>query len=838
MEHLVIVDRELFPLVKFPFVGEKWDGGSFDEYPARRGYDTTTQRFYAPGVGNSRDASYAFYQTWLYLGLLADGFMGLDRNADPNELFLRDDEETGGQVLTTENLVQFASDWRAAVDAMDVPAKVQAIIRANACVARVNRLIEELAVPNPMHLIWEKDITPLGEQVRFAVGLLCDALGHSILSTTGSELEAQIDKYNSKYSRDGEEVAYPVYTYHRWRIGNSLDAAMDRALLCPVEKTQLAEASPAFLCYLLSLPETNRSPGQHANCVNGTCVGNNIDEATYVTRHVDGDCDCDCEHDGPNIEDVKKCLRDNHIPSLSISIVDGEYRGMKVKPQKVEQASFWRFHQGKSGLARSLDYVALSHVWSDGLGNPFANTLPRCQLRRLAYYVNYTMKDGKARGIKGGFEKAFNISKHIFAKRVGEVWEQDGNFECCIWVDTMCVPLEKEYRKLAIKNMNQVYRQARYVMVLDASIARHDFRSDEELMARVVLSTWMRRVWTLQEAILGLEKLAICLKDRVVDHTDAVERLRVVVNSGERTAVNGMLEGVAVLGDDGFQGLNGAVDILEFTKGGPLKLSNIDSSRGDKQLQEKQYRIFMENLWTLIGRRATTKEEDRVLVACNILYKDATKVLKGDGHTGRLTGLLDQLDEVPAGAIFKSGERVPVDGYRWACHIFKLSAWGAFDFNNPGKVTPQGLLVRFPGFVLSEKAAGPEFGVMVHAGGERTLYAATCTYPRKTADYITAEDWSHIVTRNENNLAMIVSDAAPFMHTNPLKNGGVVECKQRRAVLVSISAEQGGCVYCRYEAFVWLGEYPSVDYEEQMVAEGKITVYDNRSSNQQWYKFY
>jgi hypothetical protein len=25
-------------------------------------------------------------------------------------------------------------------------------------------------------------------------------------------------------------------------------------------------------------------------------------------------------------------------------------------------------------------YVAISHVWADGLGNPFGNALPRCQL--------------------------------------------------------------------------------------------------------------------------------------------------------------------------------------------------------------------------------------------------------------------------------------------------------------------------------------------------------------------------------------------------------------------------------------------------------------------------
>jgi len=31
-------------------------------------------------------------------------------------------------------------------------------------------------------------------------------------------------------------------------------------------------------------------------------------------------------------------------------------------------------------------YIAISHVWSDGLGNPALNALPKCQLERLDFY--------------------------------------------------------------------------------------------------------------------------------------------------------------------------------------------------------------------------------------------------------------------------------------------------------------------------------------------------------------------------------------------------------------------------------------------------------------------
>ncbi|KAF3903658.1 hypothetical protein AA313_de0206573 [Arthrobotrys entomopaga] len=828
MEHILLVDKTLFPLRIFPFVGEKWDGGSFDDYPQRRQYDLVTRKFLTEGVDNSPEASYSFFQTWLYFGLLSDIFLC----PDANEQFLRYDDTLGCLVLTTENLSEVAERWKATVNSMEIFDKVAAINRAIKAIRRAHRELEEVEVPDPSHLIWEVNVSPLGVQVRFAIALLCDSLGYAILSLCNQDgLEKAIDKYNSKRGRENE-ILKPGYPYHRWRILSALDEAMDKALLCPVEKAQFENSSPAYLCYLLSLPETNRHPGQHSDCKNGTCVGNNIDEATYVTRHVMPDCGC--EFDGPNIEDVKSCLEDGHIPSLSISIVNGEYQGMVVKPQKVEQPSIWKRHQNKSGIAKSLNYVALSHVWSDGLGNPVANTLPRCQLRRLAYYVNYTMKDGRARGIKGGMEKMFNLTKHIFSKREGTVWEQDPNFEICIWVDTMCVPLQKEYRKLAIQNMNQVYRQARYVMVLDASIARHDFRTDEELMGRVVLSTWMRRVWTLQEAVLGMEKLAICFKNHVVDQTDSVERLRLIVAEGNCSVLDNVRITLAILGDDGFAGLNGAVSVLEANKRGLRHFDPAVSSE-DREQDLLRYVGFLERLWTLVGRRATTKEEDRVLVACNIFYKDVTKVLKGDGHTGRMTALLDQFEEVPAGVIFKTGERVPVDGYRWARHYFGLSSWGRFDFSNPGIVTPQGLLVKFPGFILPEKPTTSEFPLMVEKPGKQEFYIVNCNYPNASGTHQSPEDWKPIIERNENRLAIIVQADSYFSHVMLLKDGGNFPCKQRRAILVSITEEKKGTIYCRYESFIYLSEAPSVDYEPLALSSHRtVFSYDSRTPDQQW----
>lgn len=68
--------------------------------------------------------------------------------------------------------------------------------------------------------------------------------------------------------------------------------------------------------------------------------------------------------------DVSMMLNSGHIPLIS-SINDDDNSG-KIKL-----------------VAADLDspYVAISHVWSDGLGNLTKNALPKCQLLRLSSLV-------------------------------------------------------------------------------------------------------------------------------------------------------------------------------------------------------------------------------------------------------------------------------------------------------------------------------------------------------------------------------------------------------------------------------------------------------------------
>lgn len=80
-----------------------------------------------------------------------------------------------------------------------------------------------------------------------------------------------------------------------------------------------------------------------------------------------------------------------------------------------------------------VTYVAISHVWSHGLGNNRANSLPRCQLERLSTLVN-------------------------------EVSGQRAGAPTYFWIDTLSWPVEREEAtNLAIVYMRKTYAKAEIV---------------------------------------------------------------------------------------------------------------------------------------------------------------------------------------------------------------------------------------------------------------------------------------------------------------------------------------------------------------------------------------
>ena len=137
-----------------------------------------------------------------------------------------------------------------------------------------------------------------------------------------------------------------------------------------------------------------------------------------------------------------------------------------------------------------LPYIAISHVWSQGLGNRHNNAVFLCQLQRLQRYANRLVPPAHR--------------------------------PVPMWVDTICVPLEADARMEAIKTMDTVYQNALAVLVVDQTLIDFDLASamekgkernigtqsgpegwQIELLMRIKASPWAQRLWTYNEAFLA-----------------------------------------------------------------------------------------------------------------------------------------------------------------------------------------------------------------------------------------------------------------------------------------------------------------------------------------------
>ncbi|KAK0482460.1 hypothetical protein IW261DRAFT_1362437 [Armillaria novae-zelandiae] len=219
---------------------------------------------------------------------------------------------------------------------------------------------------------------------------------------------------------------------------------------CPLAIKRFLESS----IILLEYAGTCKPPIHHgADCTEDACTRNTIDISTYTRKHVIGTCAC--AHTKPPISDVYDLLQGGGIPVV-LRMPNGTLC--------VSDAS-------------ETPYIAISHVWVDGLGSTSEVGLPTCQIERIAELVHTLLPGG------------------------------------AFWIDSLCIPEVRELRKEAIRRMTLTYANARAVLVIDAGIRSHSLSSPLEDTALAILTSgWMQRLWTLQEGLLA-KKLIFELSD-------------------------------------------------------------------------------------------------------------------------------------------------------------------------------------------------------------------------------------------------------------------------------------------------------------------------------------
>ena len=235
---------------------------------------------------------------------------------------------------------------------------------------------------------------------------------------------------------------------HSWTFMMDLYNLVRREMVargwCPFIVTVLSD-SVCMLGYASTQqPYIRDSANGHDKCTERACAIHMIDPTTYRNKHATPACRC--PRLKPPLAQVANLLENQRIP-IVWETLDGELC---------------------SSDALDIPYVAISHVWSDGLGSTTEDGLPACQINRLAALVRRLVPSG------------------------------------AFWMDALCIPERRDVRKRAIGLMARTYRQAQAVLVIDAGIRCCSVSAPlEERLLRVLSSGWMQRLWTLQEGLLA-----------------------------------------------------------------------------------------------------------------------------------------------------------------------------------------------------------------------------------------------------------------------------------------------------------------------------------------------
>ncbi|KAF3914814.1 hypothetical protein ABW20_dc0103032 [Dactylellina cionopaga] len=295
--------------------------------------------------------------------------------------------------------------------------------------------------------------------------------------------------------------------------------------------------------------------------------------------------------------------------------------------------------------------VALSHVWSDGLGNVHANSIPECQVRRLQGLVEnlYVENPGRS-SIKSFFKMKQQVP-------IG------------LWLDTLCIPLEKDYRKLAIKRMVDTYAKSDRVLMIDAELTRipMDQIPKRELLVRIAGSNWMRRMWTLQEAALNIENLYIQFADGVLKYNKEAKDL---TWSWERQ-----------------KWVYEAVDS--------------DIGTHNHEFSSLRGKGIGPALSGFAGRN-TSRAGDVYLCLGGMMDLNVGEI-QNTPDDQRTQKLLSMIKYYPKSIIFSQGPKLDLPGYRWACETFwksKILSSAYNDAMNAATMKEEGLRLEYQGYIV------------------------------------------------------------------------------------------------------------------------------------------
>ncbi|KAL9027239.1 MAG: hypothetical protein Q9196_004213, partial [Gyalolechia fulgens] len=425
---------------------------------------------------------------------------------------------------------------------------------------------------------------------------------------------------------------------------------------CKAQVRSLSRLYSSFLNQYVSGLPSSQLESDHNGCSWHRCIGNNVDEGSYKTQHVQEACSC--EFIGPDPGHIEYTIQNNQIPLAELRIVHGKPE-LRIIP---------------AGLG--VAYVTLSHVWAGGLGNFEENKLPTCQLLRLYDRLLHlsNFRPGAPTQLVFPFEQAnwYVWGGHVLslAKRLLQTaFTLPTRFSSWIsrltshhertavsgpvyfWMDTLCIPVDLEHRDLRLKaigNMALTYAAAERCLVLDPELQHISMKGLEliQLNAHVLCSLWLTRSWTFQEATLSRAWYA--------QFADGLYN----PNCDENAALHyGPYNDWAVYKDDGHRLAGEMISWYHY----------MPAVRQTDVIANQHLRFLGDSfllVWNNLASRSTSKMDDVHGILANTLDLSANEVLMLPPEQ-RMQAVLRVQEKLPVAMIYNNARKISNRSCRW-----------------------------------------------------------------------------------------------------------------------------------------------------------------------------
>lgn len=571
----------------------------------------------------------SFYQTWLFFGLIHE-ILG-DLYVTEDLIYTCENACGYSKAVSTSKLIIALEQWVARVQAGTVDPPVT-YVHAARCLCLTQAALYVPAVRSNLDPNIMLSLASLGQTFTYAANMafkITDIIKNNKCPNTWRNLVE--DEYWNAH-----------LLAHGWCVTEI------KLILDTVVSLQTLHF---FACF-----DKTDAKQSHRGCDMQQCRVYQNDLSNYQTQHVSKECDCKELSVDP--EALYRILRTKALPLI------------RVRPSQ----SLGELSVDIVASRPKSRYVALSHVWADGLGNPNANALPRCQLADLAKLIQRLDME--------------TYSRIAQEHRIKDEDVEGEEGELLLWCDTLCCPVHpKEAKHLALEYMYQTYRYATYVLVLDATLRRFDNESLEidEVSMRVMTSPWMRRLWTIQEGALPAvnNRLWFQLAHKAMNLRD----LRINARDNYFSSISR-------------KGL--AVDVLQRLSSFAMLLEAKSTNPGSD----------LRKVIDVLHHRSVSVPSDEPLLIGNLLGLDSAQILNDGAVELRMNRLWRMISSaghgIPSNLLFRVGPRLVEPGLRWAPATLLLDndanigIQSSESKNEQGILTAlDGLLVRLHGFRLS-----------------------------------------------------------------------------------------------------------------------------------------